>query len=348
MAAAADLRSLPPGYRFVPKEKELVEFYLLPRARGLPDPFPGVDITDDDTAASTQPWKLFKRHNRKEDDEPYFFVRSGDTKAGARQDRLVDGGFKWKSQRRVPGVLEVGGEKIKWTKHILSLQHGDGDGGSLGWVMHEYTITEPHYASVKICHISFTGHGQKRKRIPDGYDDCESERESQRARVDATPLAPTSNQETEHAFGAMDQEQLQGENCLFESAPQRLHVATAPSSSPVMTGNFDQETEYVQAGTIEYLDAEDIKDGSARSDSGTTATMLHQDSGASAHQAPSDDFIAEMIDEMTDVEGTLELNEEAPMREQQQEGVVIPLPMVQESKTAEDLTLEQNKFTVTT
>ncbi|TVU32251.1 hypothetical protein EJB05_23975, partial [Eragrostis curvula] len=89
-AATADLRSLPPGYRFVPKEKELVEFYLLPRARGLPDPFPGVDITDDDTAASTQPWKLFRRHNRGDDDKPYFYVHSGDSKAGARQDRYND------------------------------------------------------------------------------------------------------------------------------------------------------------------------------------------------------------------------------------------------------------------
>ncbi|TVT97885.1 hypothetical protein EJB05_56811, partial [Eragrostis curvula] len=297
MAAAADLRSLPPGYRFVPKEKELVQFYLLPRARGLPDPFPGVDITDNDTAASTQPWKLFKRHNRKEDDEPYFFVRSGDTKAGARQDRLVDGGFKWKSQRRVPGVLEVGGEKIKWTKHILSLQHGDGDGGSLGWVMHEYTITEPHSASVKICHISFTGHGHKRKRIPDGYDDLESEPESQRARVDATPLdswTPTTcNQETEHVSSiAMEQEQLHGESCLDGSAPQHLHVAAAPSSSPVMTGNFDQETECVHDGTTEYLGAVDIKDASASGGSGT----LDQDSASSAQPDPSDDdFITEMF-----------------------------------------------------
>ncbi|TVT98186.1 hypothetical protein EJB05_56505, partial [Eragrostis curvula] len=337
-AAVADLRSLPPGYRFVPKGKELIEFYLLPRARGLPDPFPGVDITDDDTAGSTQPWKLFKRHNRRDDDEPYFFVHSN---AGARQDRVVDGGFKWNSQKRVRGVLDVGGEKIRWSKHLLSLQRqGDSSSGSgsLGWVMHEYTITEPHCAAVKICQISFTGHGQKRKRIPDGCDDCESEPESQSTCVGATPSGSKKrrklNQETEQVPGAM--EQLQEDDCLRESATQRAHIAAvATTLAPLSgsgsgtTGNFRQEAEQV-GKEAEHLDGEDCHGGFApqcapvvAADDGSGTRAFDQDcfsaEQAFAHQDPSDDdFIAAMLREMTDRESTLE-------------DILKPLPMVQDS-----------------
>ncbi|XP_062217650.1 NAC domain-containing protein 86-like [Phragmites australis] len=178
-AKAAKILGLPCGVKFSPDDEEVVEFYLLPRARGQPVLFPAV-IVDDDTAASTLPWKLFERHHLADDDEAYFCVRTSDTKEGARQDRSCDGGGTWKGQRRIPYELCVGGEKIKWSKYNLTLRMG---GGSTGWVMHEYTITKPPCLSLRICHVSFTGHGQKRKRMPDD-DDCQGESSPQRSRVD--------------------------------------------------------------------------------------------------------------------------------------------------------------------
>ncbi|OEL21515.1 hypothetical protein BAE44_0017468 [Dichanthelium oligosanthes] len=60
-------------------------------------------------------------------------------------------------------------------------------GGSVGWVMHEYTLTDPSCPPHKICHVTFTGHGKNRKRVPGGdvVNDCQSEPAPKRARVDA-------------------------------------------------------------------------------------------------------------------------------------------------------------------
>ncbi|KAF8656172.1 hypothetical protein HU200_060785 [Digitaria exilis] len=168
---------IPPAYRFRPTQRELVEFYLLPRSRGQ-DPFPGV-IIEDDTAGSSLPWDLFERHGLGTEDEAYFFVRASDAtkKRGARQDRGCDGGVgSWKMQNSREKGLRVGGEKIGCRKSNLNLHMGKGkNGGSVGWVMHEYTIATPPCPSpVKICHIAFTGHGRKRERVPGGQEDCQT------------------------------------------------------------------------------------------------------------------------------------------------------------------------------
>ncbi|TKW38621.1 hypothetical protein SEVIR_1G127300v4 [Setaria viridis] len=183
------LERMPPAFRFRPKELELVEFYLLPRARGQ-DPYPGV-IIEDDAAGSSLPWDLFERHGLGSEDEAYFLVRTSDAKKpGARQDRSCDGGVgSWKIQSSLEKSLRVGGEKISCRKSNLNLHMGKGkNGGSVGWVMHEYTIAAPPCPSlVKICHIAFTGHGKKRKRVPDYQEDCQiGQASSQRARVVAT------------------------------------------------------------------------------------------------------------------------------------------------------------------
>ncbi|KAK3157080.1 hypothetical protein QOZ80_2AG0115870 [Eleusine coracana subsp. coracana] len=162
------LGDLPPCLYFDPTDEQLIRLYLLPRVRGQPDLIPGL-IIDDDTAANTQPWKLFSRHGLAKADQPdqvpaFFFVR---TNGAARPDRGCHGGGSWKSMKSGEQVLPlVNGEKIKWTRHNLNFQMGS---GSVGWVMHEYIIAD--HPSLKICSVSFTGHCKKRMRAPDGYDE---------------------------------------------------------------------------------------------------------------------------------------------------------------------------------
>ncbi|KAK3152792.1 hypothetical protein QOZ80_2BG0163670 [Eleusine coracana subsp. coracana] len=165
------LGDLPPSLFFIPDDEELIRLYLLPRVRGQPDVIPGL-IIDDDSAANTQPWKLFSRHGLPKADQTdqvptFFFVR---TNGATRPDRGCHGGGSWKSMKSGEQVLQlVDGEKIKWTRHNLNFQMGE---GSIGWVMHEYFINE--HPSLKICSISFTGHCKKRMRVPDGYQDEDS------------------------------------------------------------------------------------------------------------------------------------------------------------------------------
>ncbi|KAL6646851.1 hypothetical protein ACP70R_015545 [Stipagrostis hirtigluma subsp. patula] len=218
MSAAARILGLPPGFRFRPSDEELVELFLLPRARGRPALYPGV-VIDDDTAASARPWELLEHHGQADGEGGYFFVRSrsSDAKAGARQDRHCDGGGTWRGQKRVYHDLLVDGEKIEWSKNNLSLQLGQGKkSGSSGWVMHEYTITSPPCPSLKICHVIYSGHGQKRKRVPE--DDHDDEPTGRRARVAAPPSASGDTaksidivQESEHV---QQTEQVQESFCM--------------------------------------------------------------------------------------------------------------------------------------
>ncbi|CAO2045532.1 unnamed protein product [Urochloa humidicola] len=121
------------------------------------------------------PQDLLDRHRRGGDVDAYFFVSS------TRQERNCGGGAgTWKSQKRVVGA---GGKY--WSQHNLNL-HTD-RGGSVGWVMHEYVLTDPSCRPIKICHISFSGHGRNSKRVPGGCDGCRSDDPvpTKRARIDA-------------------------------------------------------------------------------------------------------------------------------------------------------------------
>ncbi|KAK3152783.1 hypothetical protein QOZ80_2BG0163540 [Eleusine coracana subsp. coracana] len=166
-AATRYANDLPPGFKFVPTDEQIIELYLLPRVRGEPDLIPDLFV-DDDTAANTQPWKLFSRHGLagQPDGVPaFFFVHNKDARPGARPERGCHGGGSWKSMKSGEQVLKlVDGEKIKWTRHNLNFQMGE---GSIGWVMHEYTVID--HPSLRICGISFSGHCKKRMRAP---NDC--------------------------------------------------------------------------------------------------------------------------------------------------------------------------------
>ncbi|TKW38766.1 hypothetical protein SEVIR_1G137300v4 [Setaria viridis] len=218
--SVAEALGLPPGVRFDPTDEELVEFYLLPRALGQPPAVPGVIIEDDAAATSScHPWKLLKRHRRTDDDEAYFFEKissNDDAKGGARQARSCGSRWTWAGQRRCPDeALHLpGGEQVSWGKYALNLQEAHARRGSTGWVLHEYTVALPQGPSpVKVCHVAFTGRGQKRQRMP---DDDDGEGEGQELELQAAP-------------------------------PQHKRAATA--SSVITTATPDQEQQFLNYGT---------------------------------------------------------------------------------------------------
>ncbi|CAO2187922.1 unnamed protein product [Urochloa humidicola] len=192
MAAAAAARlGLPPGYRFLPTDDEVVAHHLLRRIRG--QPLPPCDILEDDPL-SAPPWLLLARHGRKRD---AFFFAAGQAMngKGTRQKRSCVGGGTWEGQGRRKNArgggggeaerrprVRVGGEEIEWHKYALNF-HEDGVKGSTGWVMHEYSIVSPPdlaESPMRVYRIRFSGHGrnaQKRKRsdLDWGSDDEEEE-----------------------------------------------------------------------------------------------------------------------------------------------------------------------------
>ncbi|CAO2182763.1 unnamed protein product [Urochloa humidicola] len=180
---------LPPGFRFVPTDEEVVAHYLLRRIRC--QPLPAGDILEDDPL-SAPPWLLLAKHGRKGD---AFFFAAGKAmnNKGTRQKRSCAGGGTWEGQGKRKNAkgggegekrprLRVGGEEIEWQKYALNF-HEEGIKGSTGWVMHEYSIASPPdlaASPMRAYRIRFSGHGrnaQKRKRSELDWGSDEEEEE---------------------------------------------------------------------------------------------------------------------------------------------------------------------------
>uniref|UniRef100_A0A0E0CJA8 NAC domain-containing protein n=1 Tax=Oryza meridionalis TaxID=40149 RepID=A0A0E0CJA8_9ORYZ len=177
MAAAARSQGLSPGFKFNPSDQMLVELFLLPYLIDGELPVRGLVFVEDDHLGGLPlpPWILLDRHGRGHEDEAYFVAPMG-AGDGARQVRSVAGGSKWVKQRsegKGEVVVAPGGEEFRWEKFSLNFHRDDRRSGSTGWVMHEYIVSPPAGSAVaashRATHIAFTGHGQNRKRVPDGY-----------------------------------------------------------------------------------------------------------------------------------------------------------------------------------
>ncbi|KAL5211593.1 hypothetical protein ABZP36_022440 [Zizania latifolia] len=166
-AAAAASQGISPGFKFSPSDDELVKLFLLPYLLRQPLPADGLVVVDDPYKAP--PWSLLQRNDREMEDDGYFLAPVA---GEGRQARVVEGGGKWITQRvEGNGELLVDGMAIEWQKMRLNFHYGEGRSGSTGWVMHEYAVVKPPGigASHRASYIAFTGHGEKRKRVPDGH-----------------------------------------------------------------------------------------------------------------------------------------------------------------------------------
>jgi hypothetical protein len=171
--ASPGIPGLTPGFKFAPDDDEVIELYLVPRLRNRDEPLPLDGVIIDADPRSAPPWELFSRHGRDQANDAFFFA-PGDAAKGHKA-RACAGVGTWVGQRAEKTGKKLIGETIfKWQKYRLNFHCGSGKSGSIGWVMMEYSVVAPDAdvdcTSFKICHISFTGHGQRRKRVPDGCD----------------------------------------------------------------------------------------------------------------------------------------------------------------------------------
>ncbi|KAF7006475.1 hypothetical protein CFC21_021513 [Triticum aestivum] len=172
MVKPADVLGLTRGYKLEPHDDEAVEYYLLRRLLGQELPLEGIILEDDPLSAP--PWELLNKHEL--EDNAFFFAHGQtiDSK-GSRNKRTCAGGGCWEGQKVLVDDKELivpdSGMEITWKKYQLNF-HNDGEKGSTGWVMHEYSVTAPPdlaSSSLRLYRILFSGHGKKRKREPDDY-----------------------------------------------------------------------------------------------------------------------------------------------------------------------------------
>ncbi|CAM0910046.1 unnamed protein product [Alopecurus aequalis] len=174
---------LSPSFRFEPVDQELVEYYLLRRILGQQLPLEGMIFEDDPLSAP--PWKLLDKHKRKGVGVAFFFANGQPIHGeGRRQNRSCVGGGTWQGQKPlVDGdrLTVDSSMEITWKKYMLNF-HLDGNKGSTGWVMHEYSITagpmDLASSSLRLYCIRFSGYGTNRKREPDDYAQARTEHSS--------------------------------------------------------------------------------------------------------------------------------------------------------------------------
>ncbi|KAF0932395.1 hypothetical protein E2562_010312 [Oryza meyeriana var. granulata] len=233
MVAAAVAQGLTPGFKFDPTVEQLLQFYLLPYLRYRQLPICGAVFLDDPTTAP--PWALLDRHDRGEEDEAYFIIpAAGDGRGGRQQvSRSVASGGKWIKQRTEDrGKVIFDDETFRWEKFSLNF-HADDQrrSGSTGWVMHEYAVVPPPGSSIvsthRASHIAFTGHGQNRKRVPDGY-----------VAAVAPPPSPMLC-EPSHSAASYD-----GSNQAYEQGNQQLLPAVEQSNQEYYVQEEQSNQEY--------------------------------------------------------------------------------------------------------
>uniref|UniRef100_J3LBU1 NAC domain-containing protein n=1 Tax=Oryza brachyantha TaxID=4533 RepID=J3LBU1_ORYBR len=211
------------GFKFEPTDEMLLQFFLLPYLRDGRPPLAGLVLLDDPRALP--PWMLLQRHGRGEEDGAYFIAPAA---GEGRQVRSVAGGGRWVKQRTdAKGAVRLAGETFRWERFSLNFHCDDRRSGSTGWVMHEYVVFPPPGSAIatshRACYISFTGHGQNRKRIPDGYglEASQSTSSSLAADVEASQSQSTSSSLAAAPEQQSNQEYAYGEQNQCSIVPQQ-------------------------------------------------------------------------------------------------------------------------------
>nr|XP_020198231.1 NAC domain-containing protein 68-like [Aegilops tauschii subsp. strangulata] len=156
---------MPPAFKFDPTDGDIVAYYLLPRALGLPTPHAHAIIEED--PGSAPPWELLRRHGGDGGIEHAFFF--GPPTDGGRRRRTVKGGGVRQGQKLNEGTVTMlgpGGAEldIAYKRYDLTFKLKAGRGSvSTGYVMHEYEITSPPLPGKVLTRVNISSNAKKEK-----------------------------------------------------------------------------------------------------------------------------------------------------------------------------------------
>ncbi|KAB2063933.1 hypothetical protein ES319_A10G252800v1 [Gossypium barbadense] len=138
----AFLRSIPPGYRFKPRDDEIINFYLRPKIFGLPLP---PNRIKEVFLYNYDPQTLTAMSNNALSNgvgNEYYFFTPRDRKYanGSRPARNAGNGY-WKATGADKLICRKG-KKIGLKKSLVFYQGKPPKGVKTNWLMHEYVLTD--------------------------------------------------------------------------------------------------------------------------------------------------------------------------------------------------------------
>ncbi|KAL4277776.1 hypothetical protein GQ457_03G008720 [Hibiscus cannabinus] len=150
--------SLPAGYRFKPRDEELVDFYLKRKIYNKPLPpniFRDVDLYNHD------PYILTEMNDNASSNgvvtEWYFFTQRNRRHPNDKRPVRTAGDGYWKSTGTIKHVLSKG-EEIGLKRSLVFFRGKSPKGEKTDWLMHEYLLTNappPDMVQVILCLPSF-------------------------------------------------------------------------------------------------------------------------------------------------------------------------------------------------
>ncbi|KAL1080183.1 hypothetical protein V6Z11_D10G274100 [Gossypium hirsutum] len=142
-------RLLPPGYRFKPRDEELVNYYLRPKISGLPLPpnrIREANLYGHDPETLTA-MNNYTSSNEVEKEWYFFTPRERKYTNGSRPARKAGNGY-WKATGADKEVI-LKGKKIGCKKTLVFYEGKPPRGFKTNWTMHEYVSSE---APVRVRH----------------------------------------------------------------------------------------------------------------------------------------------------------------------------------------------------
>ncbi|RLM92724.1 protein CUP-SHAPED COTYLEDON 1-like [Panicum miliaceum] len=132
---------LPPGFRFYPKDEEIITFYLMPKVHQRNFTCTAMGEVDFN---KSEPWELPNKAKLGEKEWYFFYQKDRKYPTGTRANRATEGGY-WKATGKdkeiYSDVVGVALPELIGMKKTLVFYKGRAPGGEkTDWVMHEFRL----------------------------------------------------------------------------------------------------------------------------------------------------------------------------------------------------------------